>query len=547
MRITYPKLFLFLLLAGAFFNAHAVTQSEVKGILKELNRTIEERDKYQKEKQWRISNLRNELADAKTESDEFNICSQLFNEYKCYQYDSAYHYARKLDGLSSKSGEKAEVAKAKIALLFCFKSVGFFNEAMETIRSFRTDGVSDGELAEFYLLCAETYQNLSSYVNVSSDLSSIYDKKKMEYYDLAFAHTSPGSYLRSYIALEIGLIRNYSDSLAIEGRKRLISGFNLDEHEKAVQYSILAAAFNSLDRTDNAVYYRALSAINDIRSCTHETTSAKVLAEYMYDRHDIALAHIYIQQALYDADFYDSQLRRVEINSILPLIENSRYKWINSQRVLFLVIGVTILALLILTFSLFAKLRKRNKVLAETHSKLVAGTEVLNRANATLSKLNGKLKETNEIKDQYIIQSLYGNSSFVNEVEEQLQLAIRNITARQYDDAKTLLYHLGIKKERERIYASFDMAFMKLFPNFIEDFNALFPEDAWIQLDANGALPMEVRIFALMRLGIDNPAQVAEYLNISVNTIYVYKTKVKSRSLVPKDSFDSRIMAIPKP
>jgi hypothetical protein len=88
---------------------------------------------------------------------------------------------------------------------------------------------------------------------------------------------------------------------------------------------------------------------------------------------------------------------------------------------------------------------------------------------------------------------------------------------------------------------------MKLFPNFIEEFNSLFDEEDWIQLDSNGALPMEVRIFALMRLGIDNPAKVAEYLNISVNTIYVYKTKVKSKSIVPKEDFDSRIMSIPKP
>lgn len=531
----------------AFANASAVDKGDVSAVIKDLNRTIEERETYQREKLWRISNIQDELEKSKGKPNEFNVCYQLFNEYKCFQYDSAYHYARLLESISNVSGKQSEIAKAKTALFFCFKSVGFFNEATEIIRDFNTEGIGDEELAQFYLLCAQTYQNLSSYVNGSADLCSIYDGKKMDYYNLVISHTAPNSYLHEFIALEIGLIHNYSDSLAIDGRKRLISSFSLDDHEKAVQYSILGAAYNSLNMMDDATYYRAISAINDIRSCTHETTSAKVMAEYMYNRHDIESAHIYIQQALYDANFYNSRLRKAEINSVLPEIESSRYKWSNSQRIIFLTAGLFILALLILTFLLFSKLRKRNKILAVTHSKLVASTNIITSTNDAISKANAKLKEANEIKDQYIIQSLYGNSLFVNEIEEQSLLARRKITARQYDEAKALLYNFGTKKERERIYASFDSVFMKLFPNFIEEFNSLFDEEDWIQLDSNGALPMEVRIFALMRLGIDNPAKVAEYLNISVNTIYVYKTKVKSKSIVPKEDFDSRIMSIPKP
>ncbi len=144
------------------------------------------------------------------------------------------------------------------------------------------------------------------------------------------------------------------------------------------------------------------------------------------------------------------------------------------------------------------------------------------------------------------MQSLQGNTSFVNSVEKESLAAIRKITIRQYEDAKAILYNLGVKEERERIYAAFDTAFMALFPNFIESFNVLMNEDAHITLDKNGALPMEVRIFALMRLGIDDPAQVAEYLHLSVNTIYVYKNKIKSKSSVSKDQFDALIMAISK-
>ena len=174
-------------------------------------------------------------------------------------------------------------------------------------------------------------------------------------------------------------------------------------------------------------------------------------------------------------------------------------------------------------------------------------TTLLEQSNQSLTEVISKLREANEIKDQYIIQSLYGNTAFVNEVNEAVNEAAREITLKRADEARTTLYHIGIKKERARIAATFDTAFLKLFPNWIDEFNALFPENMKVLLSEDGTMPMDVRIFALMRLGFDNPTEVAEYLNLSVDTVYVYKARIKSRSIVDKDEFDSRIMAIPKP
>ena len=417
---------------------------------------------------------------------------------------------------------------------------------MEIINGFNPSGVSDGVLASFYILCASTWQNLSSYVEGLPDLQEKYDSLKLEYYDLAIAYSEKDSFEYAWISLERELAGNYSDELAVFGRRNLLARFNISEHAQAEQYSILASALSAIGKQNESLYYRAISAICDIRSCTHETTSAKVLAECMYRQKDIARASKYIHQALYDAEFYNSRLRMVEIGTILPVIENSRYMWVNRQRTLLTAFGATILVSLIVTIVLLGKIRRRNRRLSETHRNLVKNSDMLKKTSEALSELNDKLKETNEIKDQYIIQSLYGNSAFVNEVEEQTKFAARKIMARQYDDALMMLHHLGIKEERERMYASFDYAFLKLFPNFMEEFNKLFPDDAHIHLDEDGHLPMEIRIFALMRLGIDNAAQIAEYLNLSVNTVYVYKTKLKSRSNVSKEDFDAKVMAIKK-
>lgn len=387
---------------------------------------------------------------------------------------------------------------------------------------------------------------MSSYVSGSQDLADKYDSLKVNYYERVLAHCRDNTYESAWINLELALLQGYTKELAINGRRSLIARYNLSEHDQAVQYSILASALASEGMEEESIYYRAISAINDIRSCTHETTAAKALAESLYYRDEISKSYRYIQQALFDARFYNSRLRMVEINTILPKIESRRYDWINNQRVLSLIFAGVVLALLTVTFILFMKLHRRNRQLSEVHGKLLSHSETIRRNNESLSELNRKLKEANEIKDEYIISSLYGNPYFVNEVEKQSLSAVRKIITRQYDDAVSLLNNMGIKKERERVYASFDSAFLKLFPNFMAEFNELFPPEARFRMEGE-ELPMEVRIFALLRLGIDNAAQVADYLNLSVNTVYVYKTKVKSKSSVPKDEFENRVKTIPKP
>ena len=520
----------------------------IEPVLKELDETIDNRQLFENEKQESIARLKRDLLETRDAHKRTEIYCSLFDEYKNYQYDSAFVYAKLIEKSAlQESGEVEYRAKAQVALLHCFKSVGFFNEAVDVIRAFDPKGVPAPICAEFYSLGAATWQNLSSFVSGTEALASKYDEEKLACYDKVLEYAAPDSYLYGYANLDKMLIEDYSDSLAIAARESFILMNDWDDHQKAVQYSILSEAYNKVRRFDEAVYYRALSAILDIRSCTHETTSVKVLAGHMYARGNIDRAYKYIQQAQYDAEFYNSRLRKAEINTILPVIESSRYNWLNNQRLLLFIILFAIVALLIITASLLLVLRSRNKVLRQMHADLAEKTALLEQSNLSLTGAISKLREANEIKDQYIVQSLYGNTAFVNEVNEAVNEAVREITLKRPDEARTTLYHIGIKKERARIAASFDTAFLKLFPNWLDEFNALFPKDQQIRLADDGTMPMDVRIFALMRLGLDNAAEVAEYLNLSGDTVYVYKARLKAKALVGKEEFDSRIMAIPKP
>lgn len=516
----------------------------IEKVLQDVDRAIERGNEYSQAKEKRIAGLKSEIG----QSNEFVVANQLFNEYRYYQYDSAYIYARKLESIAENTGKPNEKAIAQSALLFCYKSVGFFSEAVAIIESFNPDGLPKSLCANFYQLCAETYLNLSSYVGSVTDLGAKYDALKLHYYQLALENSEEYTYFHDNVDLTLKLTVAYTDSLAIDARIAHINQyrFSIDEHELGVQYAILAMAMDALKRNEEAIYYRALSTICDIHTCTRETTSSMTLAQYMYKAGELVRAHNYINQALNEANFYNSRLRVIEINSILPQIEDSRFNKVNRQRMLYLGFGAIVLILLLLSTALFIRLRRSNRELKLTHEKLKESAKNLSESNETLSQINDKLKEVNEIKDSYIIQSLYVNPDFVNYVEKQSKAILAKIGTKQYDEAKAMLHKLNIKGERERIYSSFDQAFLKLFPNFIEEMNKLFPAEHQISLDENGGIPMELRIFALMRLGIENPQQIGEYLNLSVNTVYVYKANLKAKSSKPKEGFEAAVLAIPK-
>ena len=238
----------------------------------------------------------------------------------------------------------------------------------------------------------------------------------------------------------------------------------------------------------------------------------------------------------------------------MQMIDSARYAWRSNQ--LWWVVGILsgFVLLLASVMVLFVKVRHRNReienVNAELHRKsdaLDASRKALSETNKELESTIAQLREVSEIKDSYITQSLYVNTVFVNEVEERLKNAMKLLKEKKYDELKFLPYQMGIKEERQRIFRNFDDAFIKLFPNFIDEFNRLFKEEDWIELNDSGELPMDVRVFALLRLGISDPAEVAKYLNLSVKTIYVYKTKLKSKSILANDDFEAAIKAIPKP
>ena len=190
------------------------------------------------------------------------------------------------------------------------------------------------------------------------------------------------------------------------------------------------------------------------------------------------------------------------------------------------------------------QLAETNRKLSEMNIKEQHINEALLESNDKLSKANNNLLEANKIKEEYIGYFFNANSEFFNRIERFKRSVEQKLMDRKFDEIKFLVNHINLRKEKEDLMKNFDKAFLKLFPRFVEEFNQLFRPEDRIQLKDGEILNTDLRIFALIRLGIEDIGKISQILEYSTNTINTYKTKIKKKSIVENEEFVQRIMEI---
>ncbi len=522
-------------------------QNRVDKVLGDLDRKIEERYLYKVEKDRRIDALKFNFNNSEDILQESTLCHELFEEYKTYQYDSAYLYALRMREYALESGNVNLVAQSHSDLLYCYSTAGFFKEGAEVIRDFSEEALSPQIISNFYRGCIRYYFNLMRFVASTEQLKEIYREQMLRSTAQALERLAEGSFDYKFIDVQSDILLGVDNKESVSRVQELLSTPNLSLNNQAILYSWLGMAYQTLGESESAIYYTALSAIADIESCTYETTSAKVLAEYMYERNSIDRAAKYIKLALADANTFNSPYRKLEIQAIMPEIVDQRIYNVEQDRRFMAIISTIIVLLLLLIIVMLLNIHKRNRALKIARAEIEQRARELSMMNDCLEGVNKELSEANEIKDRYIIESLYSDSKFVDNVEKMCKLLVRKIKVKQYAELLDLIGGVNIKAERQRMSSTFDSAFLKLFPNFVEEYNKLFAADQPLTLGDSGELSAEMRIFALIRLGIEDVNLISRYLNLSLNTVYVYKAKAKARAIVPKEEFEERIKAIKQP
>lgn len=528
----FISLFLILLSFTSFSNSLFQSDKE-----RNVNYYLKLKDSIDDAK-WMTINLLtdsiNELDNNVNLEHQYQLLSGISKEYEYFVYDSAFHYGNRTLQLAYrlKDAEKIAESKSNLALVLLLK--GLYKETIDTIQTINELDLSNEKRIDFYAIAYRAYYDLANsrwgyyspkYRNLGDQFVGRIEKE------------GKANFFQYNLALALKNLNNQYDEKAVKYYTKIIKASNLDPHQMAICQSGMGVALGRLGKKDEAKKAIEKAVIGDVLSATKETLASKILAEILFYEGDLEKANRLIEEARKDAEFYGSDARRLEISFIQPDIDAAVEGELEKEKKQVVIIGIVISVLLIVIIVMaivfFKQLQELKKVRKE-----------IGESNENLRVVNESLREVSRIKEEYVGYYFNFSSQFIEKMEGMKKAISRQLMTKQYDAIESELKNYNPKKERQLLFEDFDRIFLKLFPDFVKRFNLLFEESERINLKDSQSLNTDLRIFALIRLGVNDNEKIASILNFSVNTIYTYKTKIKNRSIVPNDEFEAKIMDI---
>ncbi len=536
----YLLFVLHLLTSYLTYSASPPTDSVLIILDDELNRA----SSYEAEKLGRITDLHARLADTSEDdlTTRYSIYAELYEVYKSYHYDSAFYCTRQLQQIAYSLADSALISDTKLKQGFIFLSAGMFKESFDTLASVSVAGLPFQDQSAYYALMARAYYDVADF-NKDDYYTPLYTTKANAYVDSVLAVSRQSSYRFLYFrGLRSARMANIREGVA--DLEQLMNRADVSLHQSAVVASTLSDLYLRTAATDQAVRLLADAIRYDIKSSTKETAAILNLATILYQQGDVKRAYRYTKQALEDANFYGARHRKIQVGTILPIIEEEKLSIVESQRKSLLIysVAVTVLSAFVVAFIVISLRQLRKLRLAKRA--IDQANRILQDTNRQLRENNDQLNEANRIKEEYIGYYFTINSEYLNKIEKFKKAVSKSIKEQNMGQIQYIVSSIDLNKERKELFLSFDKVFLKLFPSFTEAFNAFFREEDRIKPPDHQLLNTDLRIFALIRLGIHDNDKIAKILNYSVNTIYAYKTRVKNRATVPNDEFERRMMAI---
>jgi hypothetical protein len=498
-----------------------------------LKAEVSRKKLYDQQKEANLKQLKSALLQVSTQDKQrrYEACSRIYEEYKSYQYDSAAVYAGKMQQLGFQLNDKSKQYYSKIKTAFILLSSGMFKEAFDNLEGIDARYLNDTARFEYYSILTRANYDVAVYDN-DRNYSPRYNVLANRYIDSAIAISPSGSYDKLYLS-GYKLERNKQYAQAEVLFTNLLQKHKLSKHQYAIVASTLSDLYIITGRRQKSIDLLIQAAISDIQSSTKETVAMFWLAQQLYKNGDSKNAYAFIQQAMADAEFYGARQRQFQISTVLPIVAAQELNDSENARLRFLIylVVITVLAALVILFS-FILYKQLRKVQAKEDK------------NTELESTNVKLFEDARIKEDYIGYFFNAISGYILKLEKLKHSVDTKLAIKKYDDIQITINKINIKKEREDLFYTFDHVFLKIFPNFITAFNSLFAEKDQIWPKEHEVLTTDLRIFALVRLGITDTEAIANILEYSEKTIYVYKMRIKAKALIHGDEFDQRIMAI---
>ena len=389
---------------------------------------------------------------------------------------------------------------------------------------------------------------------------AVTEKEKKEYYRMTDLYRD--SLLQTNASDSLGHVLVMADKCTVHAQYdqaiTMLTDFyrkpSLDDHSKAMITYTLSEAYRLKGDKKGQKHFLALSAIADLKSAVKEYVSLRKLASLVYEDGDIDRAYNYLKCSLEDATLCNARLRTLEISQVFPIIDQAYQLKTKRQqqemKISLICISLLSVFLLVAIFFVYKQMKKvaaaRREVI-DTNTLLQELNGELHDSNSQLKEMNHTLSEANYIKEEYIGRYMDQCSVYLEKMDNYRRSLGKIAATGKVDELyKNIKSSKFIEEELKEFYANFDNTFLQLFPTFVEDFNTLLAEGEQIYPKANERMSTELRIFALIRLGITDSVKIAQFLRYSVTTIYNYRTKVRNKAAGDRDQLEQEVMKIGK-
>lgn len=521
----------------------------IKDLYEQLDQAIEQSQYYINQKESRITKIKKQSRQGHTPPQLLTAYYKLYEEYQTYKSDSSIYYIHQAIDLAKRNNMKSDITKLRSLLALQYSTSGAFTEALHVLQSIDKKTLNNSNKKDYYIAFYHVYGELGfTNINIDTELSQEFYSKQDCYRDTLFSILSPNS--EDYLMRKEVLLTSQNklkEALKINDIR--LSKCKKGSHEYGIVAYYRYLIYRSLKDEDMVKYWLLQSAICDVKCAINDQASLWILAEILSKEKDVERSYKYINFSWNATKRFCTRIRSWQISPVLGTIDHNYQAELKkaNHRLIFAIICVSLLviALALLTFYV----NKQNSYLSNARNELKKTNTQLEELNNKLSFTNGmlkasndKLNESNGVKEEYIGQFLGACSHYIDKLDKMRLNVNKMVKNKQYNELYSMTKSSEVKEqELEELYANFDKVFLNLFPNFVEDLNGLLKEECQIHLSSPNKLSAIVRVFALIRLGIDDSTKIAEFLHYAVNTIYNYRAKLRNGALNDRNEFEKKV------
>lgn len=528
--------------------------------LDDLDKVISHSKEYTKKYEQEVGILKSYYVHAKSAQDKLAASRELFTKYKSSILDSAYAYAERKLHYAKILHNYEDSVYSELDIADIFNKTGNYVESYKILSGLEHKPMS-ADMRKYYLsLYGNLYEGLretsiTAYQRADNERRRIMFRDSLKNMKDKQSDWDKAEFLCSQ--------NKYTDALhcLFDSYKKL----SYEDRDMGYVAFAISDIYRQINETDKEKQYLIISAIADLKNNVKEYISLRRLATLLYEEGDVKRAYRYMRKSMEDATFCNARLRILEISDALPIIDKA-YESMQKTEQEYTLYGFFIVSILVimLCFMMYFTRKQLKKIaqarraletsnkslndmnlqLNSLNSQLSLANGKLNETNATLQDTNLSLFESNKIKNIYIMEFMNKCSAYIDKLEDYRRSLKKLAVAGKIQELyKQLKSNALVEQEIEEFFEDFDRIFLKIFPNFVISFNGLMKQEELIEPKKPGRLNTELRIYALLRLGIGENEKIAAFLRCSRQTVYSYRSRIRLRSLFP-DDFEERVVKI---